>query len=136
MKHVVVGIISQKNDQGKEIFLLVRSVLDFGKYSGFYYPPGGHLEEGEDTKEVLKRKIKEEINLEVEPLEEIAQTPADISDQITHWFRCKITSGALKIDPQKIKDGRFFNKEEMKKLPIWPATKKFFNQYIFKSDFL
>jgi len=55
MKQVVVGIISRIRAGGAEEFLLVNSKKDFGKYTGFYYPPGGHVEDGENIEQALIR---------------------------------------------------------------------------------
>ncbi len=43
MKNVVVGIVSKKNERAENEYLLVASNKDFGKYTGYYYPPGGHI---------------------------------------------------------------------------------------------
>ena len=64
MKRVVVGIISRKNTEGVEQYLLVSSKKYFGIFTGYYYPPGGHLEEGEEEVACLKRELKEELGIE------------------------------------------------------------------------
>ena len=42
MKQIILAIISKTEDK-KQIYLLCSSVLDFGKYTGFFYPPAGTM---------------------------------------------------------------------------------------------
>jgi NAD+ diphosphatase len=130
MSQVIVGIISQKTDDQIK-YLLVSATKDWGKFTGSYYPPGGHIEEGEDKITALKREIKEELNLEIEPIKEVAETKGDVEGQITYWWSCKVIGGKMEIDKEEIKDAGFFSQEEMNNLKLWPATAKFFNNYIF-----
>lgn len=133
MTYAVVGIISRKNDKGDNEYLLVSSKRDFGEFTGRYYPPGGHLEQGEDEKSALVREIKEELNLDVEPVERIAETGADIKDQTTYWWRCEVRGGELMIDKKELADVGWFTREQIGKLAIWPMVKKVFDQHIFLS---
>jgi|SRR3989344_3204061 len=131
MKHVVVGIISRDTDSGKE-YLLMASKKEFGEFTGFFYPPGGHLEEDEDPKTALPREILEELSLKGEPIKEIAQSPGDVKDQITHWWEFKVNDfEGMKVQDEEVLEIRWFTEPEIKSSEkIWPATKKFFNQYI------
>ncbi len=136
MKKVVVGIISKIRDSKQEEYLLIRSKKDFGEFSGFYYPPGGHLEGDESASEALVRELKEELNLNVTPIREVAVTPGDVNNQLTHWWLCDIESGDIKIKENEIADAAYFTASEMKEIKIWPATRNFFNTYIFKNKVL
>lgn len=132
MKIVVVAIISRINSSGKKEYLLVSSKREaFGQHSGAYYPPGGHLEAGEDEKEALKRETKEELGIDIEPIKMITESPGDMPDQITHWWGCKIKTGEPSIiDGDEIDDVGYFTKDEMENLKLWPATKEFFKKYL------
>lgn len=125
-KQVIVGIIS--NNESSEKYLLVNSTRDFGEFTGFFYPPGGHIEEHEDDKTALIREIKEELGLEVQPLIEIATTGGDVLDQITHWWECRIVGNStIKSHKDEIRDTKWFSKDEILNSDvIWPATQKFF----------
>jgi len=131
MKHVVVGLISQKRNDEQDQYFLVKSRKNFGKFTGYWYPPGGHLEKGEDEKRALIREIKEELSLEVEPVKKIAETLGDIKDQITHWWVCNLLSNEIKIAEEEIAEVGWFTKEDMKIMQLWPATRNFFEKYIF-----
>ena len=131
MIHTVVGIIEQKNEANDPEFLLVSSKRDFGKFTGFYYPPGGHLEQNEDEKSALVREIKEEIGLTVDPTEKITETDSDVENQTIHWWHCQVVSGELTINKSEISDARFFTRAQMTQINLWPATEAFFEKYIF-----
>ncbi len=130
MKNVVVGIISRKRKDTNE-FLLISSKRDFGKHTGFYYPPGGHLEKGENEKTSLIREVQEELGIKITPIEKIAETPGDVKDQATHWWKCINGNNPITIDEKEISEiGWFTRNEILKHQKVWPATKKFFEQYI------
>lgn len=133
MKHVVVGLISRIGKDGHKQFLLVNAKKDFGKYTGCWYPPGGHVEEGEDEKEALIREIKEELNLQTEPVKKLAESPSDVPNQTTLWWTCKLLSQEMLIDVDELGGAGWFTEEEIRGMPLWPATKEFFEKYIFKT---
>ncbi|MFO0703972.1 MAG: NUDIX domain-containing protein [Patescibacteria group bacterium] len=60
MGQVVCAVIKQ-NIAGKEKYLLVKVKKDFGKYTGFLQPVGGHVESGENEKDALRREIHVEL---------------------------------------------------------------------------
>ena len=127
---VIVGIISR--DRGGELeYLLVSSKKDFGKFTGFYYPPGGHIKEGESVEIALVRELKEELGIDIEVGKEIAETGGDIKKQITHWWGCVASSFVINIQDENVADAKWMTKEEIVKSDkVWPATKKFFVEYI------
>lgn len=130
MKHVVVGIISRKQGTGKDEYLLVSSKKDFGEYTGAFYPPGGHVEEGEDERQALSREIQEELGVGVVVGDKLAETAGDVADQVTHWYLCELGAGDMKVDEEELANVGWFTKEQMQGLKLWPATKKFFQEYI------
>lgn len=136
MNKVAVGIISKIRDNKQEEYLLIQSKKDFGEFTGSYYPPGGHLEGNENASEALIREFKEELGLNVIPTHEIAITPGDVNDQLTHWWLCETKSGNIKIKEDEIADAAYFTAEEMEQIKIWPATRNFFNTHIFKNKTL
>ncbi len=132
MNHVVVGIISKDTPEGKK-YLLMSSITNFGKYTGFYYPPGGHLEENENEKDALIREVKEELNVSVKPIKKVVESPGDVPNQITHWWICEANIENFKTQKEEVSDIGWFSENEIKSSRnIWPATKKFFTEYIFK----
>ena len=49
--------IIQRPEDGK--YLLVSSKNDWGKFTGYLYPPGGKIEDGETKETALKRELRE-----------------------------------------------------------------------------
>lgn len=136
MKQVAVGIITRQNIDGETEYLLVRSKKDFGEFSGHYYPPVGHVEAGESPTEGLVREVKEELGLVVAPIKELDVSLGDVANQETHWWLCKMEEGEIQIQEEEIGDAGFFTLEQMKAMPLWPATKQFFNNHIFGNEVL
>jgi 8-oxo-dGTP pyrophosphatase MutT (NUDIX family) len=133
MKRVAVGIITKEID-GQKQYLLISATKDFGEFTGFYYPSGGHMEEGETEQQTIVREIKEELGLDVKIGERIAETSGDIKDQVTYWWFCEVIGGELTVQKEEIVNVKWFTEEEIKnEVKIWPATKNIFLNYIFKN---
>ena len=131
MTHVVLGIVQKDNPLS---YLLVSSKNDFGEYSGYYYPPGGHIDNDEDELTALHREIKEELGLKVTSAVKLADTAGDIKNQKTSWYICDVENFDFIVDKNELSDAGFFTKEEIKSMNIWPATLKVFEKYIFNND--
>jgi len=92
-------IVNDKN----EVLLLKRAIEPhFGKWD----IPGGFLENGEDPIVGMKREAKEELNIEVEPLElisvnvdEYGYTKGDFYT-LNLFYKCKIVEGEIKLDAE------------------------------------
>lgn len=131
MKEVVIAILSRMGDSGEREFLLVGSKKDFGPFTGLFYPPGGKVEAGESEEETLVRELKEELDLDIRPVERLATTPGDIAEQTTYWWKCETAHVDFKIRNEEIAEARWFTESEATKSPlIWPATQKFFQDYL------
>ena len=125
MTQTVVGIITKViNDEVK--FLLVKSNTHKGKYQDCWYPPGGHIEQGETEVQALARELKEELNLGTKPIRKLYEGVNDLGESISWWLT--EIYGDLKLDSNEIKDAGFFSKQEVLHLPLWPATRKFFEE--------
>jgi len=130
VKKIVVGIISRIRKDRKE-FLLMSSVVDFGKYTGFFYPPGGHIVDGKTEKSTLAKKFWEELGIKVKPLKRLATTPGDVKDQVTYWWECQSNLKGLTINKEKARKIIWMSKKEiLEGEKIWPATKKFFKKFV------
>lgn len=131
MTKVVVGIISRTNDSGEAEFLLVSSKKDFGQYTGLFYPPGGKMEAGETEEVALAREIQEELGLDVRLVEKVAETSGDLEGQVTTWWKCEVDTLKLQVNEEEIAEVRWFTQKELLTSHLlWPATKKFFAEYL------
>lgn len=72
----VIGIIKKGKNPVK--YLLIKSKLLQGKYKDYYYPPGGHVDNGEEPLEALKREIKEELGINLCKAKKLTNSKADI----------------------------------------------------------
>ena len=123
MTHVAVGIIIK--DGNPKSYLLVNSNRNFGEYTGFYYPPAGHIENGESGIDALGREIKEELGVNLVGAKKITDDiKSDIKNQKTSWYLCKIDSFNFTVDHDELRDIGFFTEQEMKSMKIWPGLWK------------
>lgn len=130
-KHVVVGIITKIENKTNK-YLLITSKKNFGKFSGFYYPPGGHVKTNENKISALKREIKEEVGLDIYNIIKVTTSKGDIPNQITHWYKCSVESYKVSLNKNEICKAKYFSKHEILKINIWPSTLKVLQKYIFK----
>ncbi len=97
----------------------------------FWYPPGGHLEDGESDKDALVREIQEELGLQAVPLRKLAESIADETGILVHWWECELSQGEMKVDENEIAGIGWFAKSEIVAMQLWPATRNFFEKFIF-----
>lgn len=121
---VAVAVI--KNEKNE--FLLVTRT-EFPNHYGEWAPIAGHVRKKETIKDALIRESKEELNLVIRPIKQIAQLPQDIPGDTGFWWECKVVGGSLTINSEIDKYG-YFSASEVKGLKLWPATKKFFENYV------
>jgi len=98
-------------------------------HKGEWGPISGHVLEGETLKKALIRETKEELDLDIEPIKQIAQTKLDIPKHTGFWRSCKVIGGKLKPN-EDVENLKYYNLVEIKNLKLWPATRKFFENYI------
>lgn len=118
---------------GKEgrVLLTLRKIEPFKDH---WCLPGGHIDVGEKPEEAVKREVKEETGLDIEPrsfgnykeIYEDINWHADVT-----MFYAK-AEGRLKKCEKEVKEIRWFDKEEIFKLPIAFEHKKVLEDY-FKS---
>jgi nucleoside triphosphatase len=92
---------------GEKEILLVRSY----KWGAKYTVPGGHIELGERSEAAVKREIKEEVGLDVEPVKLLlVQEAIYPADYIKHEhyifleFLCRTSSSGVKLDGKEIQE--------------------------------
>ena len=93
------------NDKGE--ILLVRSY----KWGSKYTVPGGHIELGERSETAIKREVREEVGLEVEPVKLLLiQEAIYPSDYIKHEhyifldYLCRTDSSKVELDGKEIQE--------------------------------
>src|SRR5687767_1200371 len=121
---VAVPIIVNK--EGK--YLLITRT-EFPKHKGEWGPIAGHVHFGESLEKALIREAKEELNLEVKPVKQLAIIDQDIPGDVGYWWLCQTNDSEIKTN-YEIEEYKYFSSDEIKDIKLWPATLKFFKEYI------
>ena len=93
-KDVVAAIIKKDN-----LYLIAQR--DKNKYMGLTWEfPGGKVEPNENFHEALSREIQEELNIQINVLEKIAEEKYidDEIDIILHYYLCSEKSGTIRLN--------------------------------------
>ncbi len=86
--------------------------------------PGGSVEKEETLEEAIRREIKEELNLDIEPIKFLGKFE-DTLDSLkidVHLFLSRIKKGMPSA--QECADFRFIMLEELDRFPLAPVDKK------------
>jgi len=114
------------NRQGK-LFLSQRGV-EARNERGKWEFPGGGVEFGERLEEALIREMKEEYDLDIEPIEQLWTYDHLIPDEKQHWvsptYFCKVKKGVPKItEPHKCSQIGWFTLPEIGTMPLSLITR-------------
>ena len=93
-KDVVAAIIKKDN-----LYLIAQR--NKNKYMGLTWEfPGGKVEPNENFHEALSREIQEELNIQINVLEKIAEEKYidDEIDIILHYYLCSEKSGTIRLN--------------------------------------
>lgn len=126
-KVVVAGIIQ---DSGK--ILLGKEVLEDG--NEWWIIPGGGVEFGETLEQAVRREMKEELGLDVEPkglitFKEHMNLKYDYHTIIMYFLL--EASGTIKLE-EKVKDAGFFTIEETKAMKLVDSARWFVENHLEK----
>lgn len=113
------------NKEGK-IFLSKRGKKARNE-SGKWECPGGAIKFGDTFENTIIREMKEEFDIEIEVLDQLATFNHLIPEEKQHWvaiaFICRIKKGVPKIlEPDKCEKISWFTIEKMQKMPLTIAT--------------
>lgn len=113
--HTSVGMVVERD--GK-LLLIERNDFPFT-----YALPAGHVDEGETYEEAAVRELKEEVGLDAEKIELIAEgrveNPCSRPDGSWHsWKFYKITAtGEVRRSERETKQAAWFTREQIRNLP-------------------
>jgi 8-oxo-dGTP diphosphatase len=120
-------------NKNKEILLMKR-----GKNSkndvGYWAKPGGSIEFGETAVAMIKREIKEEINIELDIWGELPHTDHIVKKEGQYWmainFLANYKKGKIKnMEPHKCDELKWFSLKKMPKKSAQP-TKESIKNYL------
>ena len=118
---------------GKGEILLVRSY----KWGTKYTVPGGHIELGERTETAVKREVKEEVGLEVEPIRLLlVQQAIYPADYIKHEhyifldYLCGTNASEVKLDGKEIQEYLWTTPKTALQLDLESFTRNLVEAYL------
>ena len=126
----IVAVALIKN--GEEKYLLVRLsnyYKECEKYHNSWCPVAGHIKKDETVERCLIREAKEELSLDIRPVKLISEWEQDIPGEKAVWWECLPLGEIIKRNDEIAEVG-WFSKEEIKNMKLWPATRKFFEKFI------
>lgn len=80
--------------------------------SGYWGPPSGRIEPGETQAQTVVREMREELGIEVRPIEKIWECDTDDGVYLMHWWTAAIASVELSPDPGEVADTRWVTPTE------------------------
>lgn len=98
-------------DKDNKILLMHRNTKDKKEWE----LPGGKLEENELPEQAVVRELKEELNIEVQPIKYIGFKEFEDNGIILkyHWYQCKIENGTPELMEEKFDDIKYFSNNEL-----------------------
>jgi nucleoside triphosphatase len=113
--------------------LIVRS----SKWNDKFTVPGGHIELGESAEEAIKREVKEETGLDVEPVELLLVQQAIYPP---HYYKhehfifmdylCKALNSEVKLDGRELQEFVWIKPREALGLDLEDYTRRFVVKYL------
>jgi len=120
----------------KDEILLVKSY----KWGNRYTVPGGHIELGERSETAVKREVREEVGLEVQPVKVLlVQEAIYPADYIKHEhyifldYLCRTNSSAVKLDEKEIQEYLWVSPEHSLQLDLESFTRTLVEEYLSQS---
>jgi nucleoside triphosphatase len=113
--------------------LLVKSY----KWGNKYTVPGGHIELGERSEEAVRREIKEEVGLDVEPVKMLLVQEAIFPEHYIkheHYifmdYLCRTSSLAVKLDNKEIQQYVWVSPDRALQLDLESFTRNLVTEYL------
>ena len=118
---------------GKGEILLVRSY----KWGSRYTVPGGHIELGEASEKAVRREVREEVGLEVEPIRLLLVQEAIYPEgYIKHEhfifldYLCRTSSSDVKLDGKEIQECLWTDLDDALQLDLESYTRNLLEAYM------
>ncbi|HEX6261289.1 MAG TPA: NUDIX domain-containing protein [Actinomycetota bacterium] len=125
VRDAVVAVIRRE-----ERVLMVRRGPD-APMAGCWAPPGGRIEPGETQEEAVSREVREELGLEVRPVEKVWECPTHDGGYLLHWWLAEASAGEIRPDPAEVSEARWILPEEFDDLePTFEAHRPFFEEIL------
>ena len=116
---VVAAVIKATNEEGEPIIFATQR--GYGDFRGGWEFPGGKIEQGETTKEALRREIKEELDIEINvgDLIETVEYDYPTFHLSMDCFWCEMIKGTPVLKEHEA--ARWLKKQELRDVNWLPA---------------
>ena len=115
------------NPKTKQVFIVHH------KKSGLWLSPGGHIDSGESPLDTLKREVREELGVDINPdesTEPFFLSTVEIDNQNVPqcrkhydiWYSVETDGNDFKVDPREFLDTRWVTPDEASKLVTDPSV--------------
>lgn len=79
---------------------------------GYWGPPSGRIEPGETQRQAVVREMREELGVDVSPVEKVWECDTDDGVFRIHWWTAAISSTDLTPDPGEVSAVRWVTPED------------------------
>lgn len=119
------GIVALVRDNNNKLLLLKDARVEM---EGLWAPPHGRCENTDNTEQAsVIREVKEETNLDVQPIRKILTQVADTKVNTVSFWLVKTLRGEITLDDESSEYG-WFTLDEAMELNLYPGTKKLFTK--------
>ncbi len=91
--------------------------------------PGGKLEQNESFEEAIKRECKEELSIDINPIEEVGSVELTQGDVVSMFMFILISGDVSKIKLKDHREIRYVTFNELKNLDLSQADRLFVQNY-------
>ena len=107
------GVVAVLQDGDK--YLMIRRA-EGETAPGWWCFPGGAIEDGETEEQALVREVREEVGLDVRPIERIWTWTRDDSRLVLSWWRSELLGGVLTPDPAEVAEAHWMTPSQIESL--------------------
>lgn len=94
--------------------------------AGWWSPPTGRVEAGEDEPAAVARELAEELGLRGRALRRVFESTTDDGRYTLAWWLCSVDPGPIVADPGEVAEWRWVNLAELEALrPVFASHLEF-----------
>lgn len=113
-------------DGGNGRFLVIRRAEGRPR-AGWWTPPSGRVEAGEDEPAAVARELREELGIDGRAVRRVWECPTDDGRYTLGWWLCAAQPGEIRADPREVAEWRWVDAAGFAALtPTFAAHREFF----------